>query len=128
MRYDIYMHTLLSTPVCLPDSKSLSKLPSFPQQGLAGFIYRRPWWFLFCTQRSERQPCSWKACDEREKPGDGGAVPGAAAKPRVLTGTSIMATEQGAPKVPPRGKLTHVLFLRCWLRRKSATTDFCHDS
>lgn len=105
MRYDIYMHTLLPTPACLPDSKSLSRLPSFLQQGLAGFIYRRPWWGFFCTQRSERQPYSWKACDRQRETGDGGTVPGAAAKPCVLTGTSIMATEQGAPKVPPRGKL-----------------------
>ena len=92
--------------------------------------------FLFVPRGVRDSPAPGESVTEREKLGDEGTVPGAAARPRVLTGIIIMATEQGAPKVLPRGslarggerKLTLVLLLRGCLRRKSANTDFCNDS
>lgn len=60
------------------DSKSLSKLPSFPQQGLAGFLYGRSRHFLLVPREMRDSPAPVM---ETEKPGDGGTMPGAAANP-----------------------------------------------
>ena len=58
---------------------------------------------FFLIPRGVRDsPAPGEPVMEREKPGDGGTVAGAAAKLCVLTGTSIMAAEQGAPE----GKLS----------------------
>lgn len=110
-----------------PDSKRLPKLPSFSQQCLAGFLYGRPWHISFRIQRSERQLCSWKVCDGERETCRMGTVSGSAAKPCVLTGTSIIAISgellSSARKV--ERKLTLVLLLICCLGRKSANTDCC---
>lgn len=80
------------------DSKSLSRLPSFPQQGLAAFLYGRSRHFLLVPREMRDSPAPGAYVMETEKPRDGGTMPGAAAKPGVLTGTSNIVAEQGAPK------------------------------
>lgn len=54
--------------------------------------------FLLITRGLRYSPAPEHPVTEREKPEDGWTVPGAAAKPHDLTGTSITAAEQGAPE------------------------------
>lgn len=85
------------------DSKSLSKLPSFPQQGLAGFLYGRSRHFLLVPREMRDSPAPVM---ETEKPGDEGDNAWGCGKPRVLTGTSTIVAEQGVPK-QKGSSLTH---------------------
>lgn len=91
---------------------------------------------FFVPRGARDSPTPGKPVTDREKLGMGGQCQGLQQNPVSWQAPPLWPLSRVLPRCPRGGssargaerKLTRVLLLRCCLRGKSATTDFCHDS